>query len=256
LRPFILLAIGVVIAYRRIPRWLWCTLPILAMIVMPGLNYIKVNAGQIPDLGGLLTSSASHVGSMGFRERLEDGLQVFGNRVFGLPYHLGMYMQAWPEAYAFERGRTFLIELSDVLPRVLDPWKGETSGALNWYAVKAGIALEPDPATGAWTSAVFDGISEYYINFGPWGVLLLSIVHGYYFAILYDWLVLRSRAFFFTALFAYLIWFTWPDAGVLRRMISDSRLLVVWILLFIAVNGGSGEGQSTRHRQRPVRAQP
>jgi hypothetical protein len=236
LRPFILLAIGVVVAYERVPRWLLGILPILVLIIMPFLNYIKVNAFQTENLESLLTSAGTTVASMEFRERLEDGLQVFGNRVFATPFHLAMYMQAWPDIYPFENGQTFLQELSDGLPRIIDPGKGDTSGVLNWYAVRAGIALEPDLVTDDWTSAVFDGMSEYYVNFGPWGIFLLSILHGYYFLILYDWLVVRSKSFYFTALFAYLIWFLWPDSGVVRRALSDIRILVVWIAIFFILN--------------------
>lgn len=255
LRPFILLAIGVVVAYERVPRWLLGILPILVLIIMPFLNYIKVNAFQTENLGSLLTSAGTAVAGMEFRERLEDGLQVFGNRVFATPFHLAMYMQAWPDIYPFENGQTFLQELSDGLPRFIDPWKGETSGVLNWYAVRAGIALEPDPVTGAWTSALFDGMSEYYVNFGPWGIFLLSILHGYYFLILYDWLVVRSKSFFFTALFAYLIWFQWPDSGVVRRALSDIRLLVVWITIFLVLNAISdklGERRSTEVKSKQM----
>src|SRR5262249_40266236 len=116
------------------------------------------------------------------------------------------------------------------------------------YSVKAGIAPEPDPATGEWTSAVFDGISEYYVNFGPLGVFLLSILNGYYFVVLYDWLVVRSKPFFCTALFTYLLWFTWPDnSGFFRRMLSDTRMLAVWLILFFAI---------TRINKRLLRGQP
>ena len=248
LRPFILLAIGIVIMKQRVPKWVWGGLAIVAIVVMPWLNYIKVNAPASEDLGELLISATTQVASVGLRENVEDGLQVFGNRVFATPFHLAMYMQAWPDIYPFENGQTFLQEISDTLPRIIDPWKGDTSGVLNWYAVRAGITLEPDLVTGGWTSAVFDGMSEYYVNFGPWGIFLLSILHGYYFLILYDWLVVRSKSFFFTALFAYLIWFLWPDSGVVRRALSDIRLLVVWIAIFFVIkliNDTLGERRST-----------
>ena len=167
------------------------------------------------------------------RERLEMGAQTLIGRLFGGPKFICVFSRYWPSRYPFEKGETFKIEARFLLPRLFFPERGNPDAPINEYSRKAGI-LGAEDAT---TSAKMDSITEYYINWGPTGVFFLFVLHGYFWKVLYDWLVRRGEWLMGAPIVACLLW-SWHDFnGIGFVFTATVKALVVWIPLTYLLAG-------------------
>lgn len=137
-----------------------------------------------------------------------------------------IFYRYYPDAYPYERGRSFQIELSTLVPRFLWPDKPSMSYELNRYTAGVGLIKEGDE-----TSAVFDAVTEYYVNFGLYGVFFMSIVHGYYIRWLGALFTARLHWAVAGALNVGLLLSNPEFFGVVQVFVSQTRNLPVWIFI-------------------------
>jgi hypothetical protein len=137
-----------------------------------------------------------------------------------------LYARYYPNVYPFEQGTSFKVEAAALVPRILWPGKPYGSFELNRYPARIGIVEYEGN-----TTALFDAMSEYYLNFGLIGMFVLSIVHGYYWQALYKWLVQCVNPLIGAVLILMMIVQNEDSYGIGLLFTSQIKTLPVWILL-------------------------
>ncbi|MBI4634970.1 MAG: O-antigen polysaccharide polymerase Wzy [Candidatus Rokubacteria bacterium] len=107
--------------------------------------------------------------------------------------YVASYQRIAPDPYPYLLGESARVVVSGLVPRILDPDKPNVLQYVQGLAYRAGLFtyqtyFEADQRGGI----AIDYVSEFYLNFGPWGVLILSLLHGMYLQTRYDWLIRRS----------------------------------------------------------------
>lgn len=100
------------------------------------------------------------------------------------------------------------------------------------------------------TSAVFDGVSEYYLNFGIVGVFFLSVLQGAYWRILHRWLIERSDLSLGAPILVVLLFVNFDCFGIGQTILSHTRQLPVWLLISYVLSGSSTSGQIRAARDK------
>ena len=231
LMPFLMMACGYTLARETAP-WVAVAIavPLLFYIVLPFTAYYKFTGINTPTerttIDQRLWGAGEAYSNASSRAKLEIAFSRSLARFSGLPFP-ATFVQYFPDAYPFEGGRSFLLELSGLIPRFLWPDKPEVSVELNHYSEKVGLI-----PVGATTSTVFDGVSEYYVNFGDVGVFVMSIVNGWYLGALHRWLVREGHYVVGSAIFIPMLLDNWDFFGVVNIASTHFRVLPVWILVY------------------------
>jgi len=131
----------------------------------------------------------------------------------------------YPHTYPYAAGHSFLVEFSSLIPRFLWPDKPQMSPELNRYTATVGMVKE-----GGNTSAVFDALTEYYVNFGRLGVFLLAALHALYLKVLYHWLISLDRLAG-TALHLMVFLLNFDFFGVGQIIVAHTKLIPASILI-------------------------
>jgi hypothetical protein len=219
------------------------------LLIAPALTLYKEAMGNQRASGGEISfSSAAAETSSGLdtltvRDRIEVFAASFIGRMCGsFP---ALFSKYYPEVYPFVNGKSFVTELQSFVPRMLWPGKPNISAELNEYSRQVGMVSQEDTVT----SAVFDSVSEYYVNFGVVGVLVLSVIHGAYLRVLYCCLQRAAPSVLATAIFLTTIlknpdWF-----GVVQTATADIRGVPVCLLILYVLAFKSGSSR-LRHVQR------
>lgn len=235
LHPLIYALLGYVLARRTYPwRFLAMAVPLGFLFVFPWLTIFKYYGqprGADLSVGERVANTESMMSWLGYRACLELAVERSIGRLDGswLP---AIFVQHYPAAQAFEQGRTFLLEASGLVPRILWPEKPDVSNELNRYSKAVGIVREGDDST----SAVFDAVSEYYVNFGLVGVAILSLVHGCYLGVLYHWLAERLHYVIGASIFLVLFFENSDFFGIGQLIVSHVKIVSVWLLLFYCMS--------------------
>jgi hypothetical protein len=248
--PLVYALLGYVLARGTYP-WKFLTVSFLLgfFVILPWLTiykyYGQANRASLA-VGERISNTQSMMSWLGYSAAMELTLERGIARLSGswLP---ATFVQYYPDVYPFEQGRTFALEASTLIPRILWPEKPDMSAELNRYSMSTGIVRE---AQG--TSAVFDAVSEYYVNFGRLGVAILSIVHGCYFGILYQWLTKRLQYIIGVSIFLVLFFENTDFFGVGQLVVSHLKVVSVWLLLLYwmsSVSKQSGGVKISRRRQ-------
>ena len=229
LYPGLLIVLGYIIAKRRMPlKVLAIALPAIIFMVVPILTFYKsasvYGVQSVPDKLALTVEQTVSADAQTF---FEIGLDsVFGRLAGSSAGALPVFSQNFPDPYPFERGRSFVLELQQLIPRILWPDKPNINVELNRYTASVGLLTEGGP-----TSQTFDAVSEYYLNFGLVGVFIFSFLHGYLYRVLYYWLVKRSHYEIGASIYI-VFFFLNPDfVGVVLMLVSATRQLLVWPLM-------------------------
>jgi hypothetical protein len=222
LYPAVLILSGYVLANGRVPwKFVFTAIPIVLVAVLPLLSLYKESPGT--DIDSRVTITLDQYSQLDVKGKVEIALQRALVRTAGATFP-SVYSKYYPGIYPFEMGRTFLLEAQGLVPRFVWPDKPNLSRELNKYAVAVGILPNPDE-----TSAVFDAMTEYYINFGLIGVFCLSVIHGYVLRVLYDWLLTILPLFMGVAVFVALF-LTNPDFfGIFQMLFAYIKIVPVWI---------------------------
>lgn len=168
--------------HRKLPRWHWLvTFAIALMLVLPILNVFKQLSLREPKEESSTTrlEVARESASENFADQMVFGVVHMAARL-NLAQYPYRYAYFYPDFYRPLYGASFGLELANMVPRFLWPDKPQVSTELNEYAREVGIVNQEDMGS----SAVFDGFSEYYANFGYLGVFLFATMGGMYYRML------------------------------------------------------------------------
>lgn len=238
LMPAVLIACGYVLARGSLP-WLWMavSVPLALWVVLPFTALYKLSTAEAPQMGDRMFLASERFSKTSYRAKLELALARTVAR-FSVIQAPAVFLQFYPSVYPFEVGRTFGIELTGLVPRVLWPDKPEVSPLLNQYSEDVGLTRKESG-----TSMVFDAISEYYVNFGAAGVLVLSVLHGWYIGFLYEWLVRQSNYLIGGSLYLSLMFGNWGFFGLANIFEAHTRTVLVWIVIYYLLSSGAGRGR-------------
>ncbi|MDE2060662.1 MAG: O-antigen polysaccharide polymerase Wzy [candidate division NC10 bacterium] len=237
LYPILLIVLGYVIARGRLPwKVLAAAIPLFMFVVGPWLTLYKLE-GEVESISARISATSQQFAGTEFRAAFELGLDGLVGRFAGSGAGaLSVFSQYYPDPYPFEMGRSFVLTLEQLVPRVLWPEKPNLSLELNRYTIAVGMLPNEDDIDYGVTSATFDAISEYYLNFGLIGVLLFAVLHGYFFRILYYWLVKRSNYEMGASLYIVFFFLNLDFFGVVQIFTSATRHLVVWPLILYGLS--------------------
>jgi hypothetical protein len=234
--PLVNVLLGYVLARRTYPwKFLAVSIPLAFVAVFPWLTIYKYYghpAGLDLTVPERVERTRSVMSWLGYRAGLELALERSVARLSGSTFP-AVFVQYYPSVYPFVKGQTFLLEASTLIPRVIWPEKPQLSAELNRYSMAVGIVREREG-----TSAVFDAASEYYLNFGVLGVLILSIIHGSYLAILYRWLA-GSHYIMGASIFLILFFENTDFFGVGQLFVAHVKVIPVWLMLLYWMSSAS-----------------
>jgi hypothetical protein len=230
--PAILVLFGFLLQRGHMPVKAVTVAAVLAlMFVLPALTAYKTAAYTrgVTSFRDRLQLSQSTLEILSLRAARELALErTFARLAQSLP---AVFYRYYPDVYPYDLGRSFAIELSTLWPRFLWPDKPAMSYELNRYTVGVGMVKEGDE-----TAAVFDAVSEYYVNFGLAGVFVMSIVHGYYIR----WLGSQFNAHLHWAMAGAMnigLLLSNPEFfGIVQVFVAHTRVLPVWLIILYVVS--------------------
>jgi hypothetical protein len=242
--PVLLIVLGYILARGR-PPWKFIIVAsvLLFFLISPWLSVYKISKSSVdidkPFFERLEDTNAK-LSLVSTRGRFELALYGLVARAAGAgAAFVPVYASYYPDVYPFEFGQTFLMELQTLIPRIVWPEKPNISLELNRYTSAVGMLREHDEYDESVTSATFDAVSEYYLNFGTTGVFFLSILQGYYFRILYEWLVRRSIYEIGGSVYLVLFFSNHDFFGVVQNFVSHTRQLPVWLFILYVMSRSS-----------------
>ena len=230
--PFVMVLFGYLLQRGQMPVRTMALVSVVAiMFVFPALTAYKTAAYTrgLASVRERMQYSQTRLEAVSPRAARELAMERFVARMAqSLP---AVFYRYYPDAYPYELGRTFLIELTTLVPRFLWSDKPSMSYELNRYTALVGMIKEGDE-----TSAVFDAVSEYYVNFGLTGVFVMFVVHGYYIG----WLnaLFRARLHWAVAgALSFGLLMSNPEFfGIVQVFVSHTRILPVWLILMYAAS--------------------
>lgn len=229
LYPVAMMLWGYAIVKHRLP---WKHLAVIGIfaffVVFPTLTIYKYVApsGTSLSIAERVDRARERIDMVDYRVAMELTVDRFFARASGMALP-PVFIQHYPYNHPFIYGESFKHELSALVPRVLWPGKLALSQALNEYTAVTGIIADPTA-----TSAVFDCLSEYYVNFGLAGVFFLCLLHGVYEKVLYYWLTTRTHAVIGTSIYAVFFILNHEIFGFGYTFTWHSRQIPAWLLVF------------------------
>jgi hypothetical protein len=209
-------------------------LALLMTVIIPWLSFYKIQPADLPTLERI-RSASDEMAEVTARGALDRGVEALIGRSVGVVGMTAVFIQDVPDLAPYEYGRTFLIQATHLVPRIMWPNKPNMSEQLNFYSRRARLIDEEDEET----TATFDAISEYYVNFGAIGVFFLSVLHGWYMRALHHWLVVRSMPLFGGAMFLIFILINFDFFGIGQIVLSHTRQIPVWLgILYVLSRDG------------------
>ena len=181
LKPLLFVLIGYLTAKQRLPwRGVGAVLVLLVLVVLPVANVAKQYVFD-RGLGGaeLLYAARKDSSQANFSISIENVLSNLLQRINMLS-SVSIYSQHYPSQFSWLNGESFVLELTEFVPRLAWPEKPEVGRLLDNYARSVGAIAQGD----ANTSAKFESVAEYYINFGLWGAFVCSCAHGMFYRLL------------------------------------------------------------------------
>jgi hypothetical protein len=233
--PLLLVGAGYVMGRGRVP-WVptLVALALLMTVIIPWLSFYKIQPADLPTLERI-RSASDEMAEVTARGALDRGVEALIGRSVGVVGMTAVFIQDVPDLAPYEYGRTFLIQATHLVPRIMWPNKPNMSEQLNFYSRRARLIDEEDEET----TATFDAISEYYVNFGAIGVFFLSVLHGWYMRALHHWLVVRSMPLFGGAMFLIFILINFDFFGIGQIVLSHTRQIPVWLgILYVLSRDG------------------
>jgi hypothetical protein len=225
--PVVCVFLGYSIA-NGAPPWklVAVVIPIALFVLLPFSSIYKTEGAWTQDIGQRLEQTVKRFDEIGYRGRFELAMERSAIRFAGANQP-ALYGRFYPNVFPFEFGNSFNVEFSSIVPRVLWPDKPIAAYELNRYPAKIGMVEYEGN-----TTALFDAVSEYYLNFGALGLFVLAIVHGYYWQALYKWLRFRVHWLVGAVLILTLVVQNEDFYGVGMLFTSMIKSIPVWLVLF------------------------
>ncbi len=237
--PLAVLAIGYLLV-RGSVKWFWFVgAAAVIFLVLPWVTLYKLRARvtlREESVTERVVASTEDYLDLSFSERVQMGSQTLFGRLFGGPKFVCVFSRYWPSRYDYLGGKTLLMEMRFLLPRLFFPGRQSPGPQIDAYSRLVGILGRHDSVT----SAKMDAVTEYYVNWGARGVFLLFIAHGYFWKVMYDWLVRRGEWLIGAPMVACMLW-DWHDLmGIGFVFTAHVKGLIVWIPLVFLLAGGGG----------------
>lgn len=196
---------------------------LFVVVLFPLLSVYKyARSGSALSIG---EASSKAIGSMFAKDRtsiIPLFLEIFRIQTQS-GFFIANYIQYYPDSIPYLKGESFLMVMSAMIPRFLMPDKPD----VGFYINKLSYDVHMGHSKSLETSRTFiDAISEFYINFGPLGVFLLSILQGIYLQARFDWLIRRSN--FSLGFPIYAAGFI-SSGAFWHILVLDSKNFIVWI---------------------------
>ena len=243
LLPACLVCSGYVMARNCLPiRAISVSAVFLFLVAGPFLvAYKQSRMAEQLDISTAVAVSRGRPFETSYRESVEVGAAKILARTSGT--FLAAFKESFPERFDYLEGESFLLELQSFVPRGLWPEKPNVSAQLDNYTRKVGLLGENDFVT----SMVFDAMSEYYANWGYWGVAFLFFVEGIYTNILWRLLAHRGDPRLATSIIVAQLFAGLEYHGILIRMATDLRSVGVALCLYwmICPDGRRGHVRGT-----------
>jgi len=240
--PLLMAALGYVLARGTFP-WKATILaaPLLFFVVLPFSGIYKAAGAHIGKMDDRLEYSVWKYGASSYRALAELSLERTVMRFAGTNMP-AVFSWFYPKVYPFEAGKTLELEASMLVPRSMWEDKGYGAFDLNRYTAKVGMVEYEGN-----TTALFDAVSEYYINFGLAGAFLLAVVHGYYWQAMFRWLTTRVHALLGTVIVLVLLSQNEDLVGLGLLFAVHVKVIPVWLLLFYVFSRRSIRYAIPRH---------
>jgi hypothetical protein len=240
---FVLVVLGYMLARARLPWIPAIAVVVLAMFtifpVLTMYKYASAGARASTSIEERLDYTWASLNMVGYRGAVEMTMERFVGRM--AQTFPAIFERFYPTVYPYEQGRTFLLELSTLIPRFAWPEKPSMSLELNRYSAGVGVVREFDG-----TSAVFDALSEYHVNFGLVGVFVCFVLHGLYINLLSTWFSLNLSTLA-AGIMNFAVFLGNPEFfGVGQMFVSQVKVLPVWLLILFFL--------SRSNRRVPARA--
>ena len=229
-KPAIMVAWGYMLARKTIPwRVLIPLVSVAFLTVFPWLTmykYVSWNPAS-SSVEDRVQATNELWGQLDYTAALELTVDRFFARGIGAPFP-AVFSRFFPDVYPYERGKSFITEVAGLVPRALWDDKPQTSIELNRYSRMVGMVAE-----GTATSAVFDAVTEYFVNFGLPGVFLLSALHGFYLCLVFEWLVRRGHFVIGAAIFLALFTLNLDFFGFVQLFVLfHVKNIPAWLFIF------------------------
>lgn len=241
--PFMMVFLGYAAARATLPWRILVTVGLLVFFsVAPFLTvykYSKYSMGmENPSVPDRVAYTRESLDVMSYRAGLELAFDRFVGRMVLIEFP-AVFSAYYPNSYGHAHGYSFLVELSSLVPRFLWPDKPQMSVELNRFSETVGFVEVGDE-----TSAVFDAFAECYVNFGPPGVFLLSMLHALYLKVLYEWLIrsLDYLAGIGIHLMVFLLNFDFFGVG--QMFVSHIKLIPVAIIVLYLLGRQAGQDKA------------
>jgi len=167
---------------------------VFSVVVFPLLSVYKFHRkGGLVPIGEAVQRTIEDYDSAAGEPRFAGSIEMLRATTYPATY-VASYERIMPDVYPYLFGESPRVVLSGLVPRLVNPDKANVLDYVRGLAYRAGLFTEQTYFEAEQLGAIMiDYISEFYINFGPWGVLLFSLVQGIYLRIRYEWLIIRSR---------------------------------------------------------------
>jgi hypothetical protein len=175
--PLMMVFFGYAVARRKLPWAVLVPATFFGLVVIGPLltayKHITYNiATPETSVEDRLLYTGEYLETIRLRGGIELSVQRFVGRMILIEFP-AVFSLHYPDSFDYLRGRSFVIEFSSLVPRLVWPEKPDMNIEINRFSQGVGL-ISADGVT----SAKFDAIAEYYSNFGPLGVVVLSLVHG------------------------------------------------------------------------------
>jgi hypothetical protein len=233
LTPFFVGIFGFIMARGRLPKKGILVIAILALIfILPWATFIKKTGSSEQGIFSRVKEAGGLLADIEYYDRLSMSFEASFKRFSG-PNNIG-HVRSWvPGNFPHQNGRVFWITLQSLIPRQLWFNKPNVSEELNWFS-RTLLYIQ------VWdndTSAVFDALGLYYLDFGVFGIFFLGLLHGWIIRLLFDWLSLKRFPYEFAAsffLFSILVPSDLSPIIIWLSAISRYALVSLLVLYFLS----------------------
>lgn len=231
LLPFAFPVLGYVMARAKLPwRYLLVGVGLFFFVIIPWATFLKESTPRLVGPEVAMSQATVKLRGAGYRRRL--GVSLWSTvRRFAVVGGFANCRRKVPRRFPYQHGKVLLTTLMALPPRAIWPDKPNVSAKLNYYSQRLGIISKGDKTS----SAVLVALGLYYLDFGPVGILVLCVFHGWCVRLLRDFTVGRCTYEWGAAVFL-LLTLTKPDlpnfivwmSGAIRMILVS--LPVVYVL--------------------------
>ncbi len=198
--PMAMWIYGYMIARRRMPwKYVVVGCVVLLTVLIPWTTFLKQTRAYEADGMAAMVQASARLGNSTLKERV--GITLWSTvRRFAAPGNFAACRSRVPDLFPHQHGKVLKITLQSLPPRAIWPGKPNVSAELNRYSRMLGVVGKQDRTS----SAVFNALGLYYMDFGAAGILILGLFHGSCIRLFREWTVGRCNYQWGAAVFLFL----------------------------------------------------